>query len=36
KFMKNIDISSGKKNFNWMNDGRGGQARVWEGISWKD
>ena len=32
--MKKLDIESGKKNFEWMNEGRGGQARTWLGISW--
>ena len=34
--MKNIGIDSGKKYFEWLYDGKGGQARVWLGISWKE
>jgi len=33
--MKKIGIESGKKYFNWMYDGKGGQARVWNGIKWR-
>jgi phage/plasmid-associated DNA primase len=34
--MKALGIDSGKQNFSWMNDGKGGQARVWLGIKWKE
>lgn len=34
--MKGLNIESDRKSFSWMNDGRGGQARVWLGIKWKD
>ena len=35
KGMKTRGVEPGKKYFNWMNDGRGGDARVWFGIKWK-
>jgi len=34
--MKKLGIESGKKYFDWLYDGKGGQARVWNGIKWKD
>ena len=34
--MKKQNIESSKKYFQWMYDGKGGQARVWEGIKWKN
>jgi len=34
--MKKIGVETGRKAFEWMNDGRGGQARVWLGLLWKD
>ncbi|MGQ4876545.1 MAG: phage/plasmid primase, P4 family [Promethearchaeia archaeon] len=34
--MNKIGIEHGRKHFDWMNDGKGGQARVWFGISWKN
>jgi len=34
--MKKIGIESEKKFFNWMYDGKGGQARCWVGITWKE
>lgn len=34
--MKRLGIESGKKYFNWLYDGKGGDARVWLGISWKE
>ncbi len=34
--MKKLDIESDRKNFSWMNDGKGGQARVWTGLKWKE
>src|SRR3990167_279712 len=34
--MKKMGIESDRRNFSWMNDGKGGQARVWLGIKWKE
>ena len=34
--MKKLGYEQGRKRFEWMNDGKGGQARVWLGIKWKD
>ncbi len=34
--MKKMGVDEEKKYFSWMNDGKGGQARVWAGIKWKD
>jgi len=34
--MKKRGYESSKKNFSWMNDGKGGQARVWLGLKWKE
>jgi P4 family phage/plasmid primase-like protien len=34
--MKKIGIESEKKHFSWMYDGKGGQARIWRGIKWKE
>jgi len=34
--MKKLEIRSERRYFAWMYDGKGGQARVWEGIIWKD
>jgi len=34
--MKKMGVESDRKRFDWMNDGRGGQARVWVGIEWKE
>ena len=34
--MKKLGIESEKKYFNWLHDGKGGQARVWNGIKWKE
>ena len=34
--MKKLGIEAEKKYFNWMYDGKGGQARVWIGIKWKE
>jgi len=34
--MKKLGIESEKKYFNWMYDGKGGQARVWSGLKWKN
>jgi P4 family phage/plasmid primase-like protien len=33
--MKKMNIESEKKYFQWLFDGKGGQLRVWTGISWK-
>ncbi len=33
--MKKLGYEQTRKNFGWMNDGRGGQARVWMGVKWK-
>ena len=35
KALKDRNIASGNKYFDWIYDGKGGQARVWEGIKWK-
>lgn len=34
--MKELGYESGKKYFDWLYDGKGGDARVWFGIKWKD
>lgn len=34
--MKEKGIESGKKHFQWLYDGKGGDARVWFGIKWKE
>jgi len=34
--MKKLGIDADKKHFEWMHDGKGGQARVWTGIKWKE
>lgn len=34
--MKKMGIESEKKHFDWMYDGKGGQARIWRGIKWKE
>lgn len=34
--MKQLGYETSQKYFNWMNDGRGGNARVWLGMSWKE
>lgn len=34
KAMKTRGIESGKTYFNWMNEGKGGQARTWQGLKW--
>ena len=33
--MKELEIESSTKYFNWMNDGKGGNARIWFGLKWK-
>ena len=35
KIMKAEGIEDGRKHFDWMYDGKGGQARVWFGLQWK-
>jgi len=34
--MKNLNIESGKHYFDWLYDGKGGQARVWLNMKWKE
>jgi putative DNA primase/helicase len=34
--MKKMGYEQERKRFEWMNDGKGGQARVWIGLKWKD
>lgn len=34
--MKKIGIETIVKRFDWMNDGKGGTAKCWLGIKWKD
>lgn len=34
--MKKKGYETSKKNFSWMNDGKGGYARVWLGIKWRE
>jgi len=34
--MKKLGIESEKKHFAWLYDGKGGQARIWRGIKWKE
>ena len=34
--MKKYGIDATRKDFSWMNEGRGGQARIWLGIKWKE
>lgn len=36
KKMKEKEVESIKKHFNWLNDGRGGSIYVWEGVKWKN
>ncbi|PLW80742.1 hypothetical protein C0585_00905 [Candidatus Woesearchaeota archaeon] len=36
KKMKEMGFESTTKYFDWLHDGRGGNARVWLGIKWKD
>ena len=33
-FLKKIGWQEGRKYFDWLYDGKGGQARVWEGVKW--
>jgi len=34
--MKKLGIESGKKYFNWLYDGKGGDARIWLDLEWKE
>jgi len=34
--MKERGIETGRKEFSWMNDGKGGVARVWLGLGWRE
>lgn len=34
--MKKLGIDTNRKFFDWMYDGKGGQARIWSGIKWKE
>jgi P4 family phage/plasmid primase-like protien len=34
--MKKMGMESGKKHFDWLFDGKGGDARIWMGIKWKN
>jgi len=34
--MKEKGFESSKKHFDWMYDGKGGQARIWIGLKWKE
>lgn len=34
--MKSLGHESGKKHFDWLHDGKGGSARVWLDIKWKE
>ncbi len=34
--MKKLGYESSKKNFEWMNDGKGGQGRIWLDIKWRE
>jgi len=36
KKMKEKEVESSKKSFDWLNDGRGGRIYVWEGIKWRE
>lgn len=33
--MKKLGVESGKKYFDWLYNGKGGDARIWLGIEWK-
>jgi P4 family phage/plasmid primase-like protien len=33
--MKKLGFEGSRKHFDWMNDGKGGQARIWLNINWK-
>ena len=34
--LKKLGLEQTRKYFNWMYEGKGGQARVWVGVKWKD
>ena len=34
--MKKLEIEGSKKHFGWMHDGKGGDARIWLDIKWKE
>lgn len=34
--LKNKGLESGKKHLSWLYDGKGGDARVWFGVKWKE
>ena len=34
--MKAKGYEDEKKHFDWLHDGKGGQARIWVGIKWKE
>ena len=34
--MKKKGVETSRKYFDWMYDGKGGQARIWLGITWKE
>jgi len=36
KKMKEKEVESAKKSFDWLNDGRGGRIYIWEGIKWRE
>jgi putative DNA primase/helicase len=33
--LKKLGIEEGRRYFDWLYDGKGGQVRAWEGIKWK-
>ena len=35
KEMKKLGYEGGKKYFDWLYDGKGGDGRVWFGLKWK-
>jgi len=34
--MKKLGIEGDRKHFDWLHDGKGGTARIWRGIKWKN
>lgn len=36
KKMKEKEFESVRRRFDWLNDGKGGQILVWEGVKWKE
>ena len=34
--MKEMGYESSTKHFDWMFDGKGGNARIWIGLRWKN